>query len=87
MRRFVSGALAAISVGFGIITSHFRIGRHFCTAGVFREMMKRRFTVWKQVIGLKKQLRKADRRGVVRSLCLSYWFFVLHEDKLTISVS
>jgi hypothetical protein len=39
---------------FGIITSHFQVGRHFCTASVFREMMKRRFIVWKQVVGIEE---------------------------------
>jgi putative transposase len=51
MRRFKSALHAQRFLSaFGIITSHFRVGRHFCTAGVFREMMKRRFTVWKQVV-------------------------------------
>jgi len=52
MRRFKSaGHAQRFLSAFGIITSHFRVGRHFCTAGVFREMMKRRFTVWKQLVG------------------------------------
>jgi putative transposase len=53
MRRFKSaGHAQRFLSAFGIITSHFRVGRHFCTAGVFREIMKRRFTVWKQVVGI-----------------------------------
>jgi putative transposase len=52
MRRFKSaGHAQRFLSAFGIITSHFRVGRHFCTAGVFREIMKHRFTVWKQVVG------------------------------------
>src|SRR6266849_2724076 len=44
MRRFKSpGHAQRFLSAFGIITSHFRVGRHFCTAGVYREMMKGRF--------------------------------------------
>ena len=53
MRGFKSaGHAQRFLSAFGIITSHFRVGRHFCTARVFREIMKRRFTVWKQVVGI-----------------------------------
>src|SRR5258708_5482101 len=50
MRRFKSAGHAQrfLSV-FGIITSHFRPGRHLCTANLYREMMTRRFAVWKDV--------------------------------------
>ena len=52
MRRFKSaGHAQRFLSAFGIITSHFRVGRHFYTAGDFREMMNRRFTVWRQVVG------------------------------------
>jgi putative transposase len=52
LRRFKSaGHAQRFLSAFGIINSHFRVGRHFCTAGVYREMMKGRFTVWKQVVG------------------------------------
>jgi len=55
MRRFKSARHAQRFLSaFGIITSHFRVGRNFCTAGVCREMMKRRFTVWKQVVGIEE---------------------------------
>ena len=51
MRRFKSSAHAQRFLSaFGIITSHFRPGRHLCKAGVYREMMKRRFVVWEQVV-------------------------------------
>jgi putative transposase len=52
MRRFKSaGHAQRFLSAFGIITSHFRTGRHLCTAGVYREMMKRRLAVWKVVVG------------------------------------
>jgi putative transposase len=52
MRRFKSsGHAQRFLSAFGIITSHFRPGRHLCTAGVYREMMKRRFAAWEQVAG------------------------------------
>ena len=51
MRRFKSaGHAQRFLSAFGIITSHFRPGRHLCTAGVYREMMKRRFAAWEQVV-------------------------------------
>jgi putative transposase len=53
MRGFKSaGHAQRFLAAFGVITSHFRVGRHFCTAGVYREIMRRRFTVWKQVVGI-----------------------------------
>ena len=50
-RRFKSAGHAQrfLSV-FGIIASYFRPGRHLCTAGVYREMMTRRFAAWKEVV-------------------------------------
>jgi putative transposase len=52
MRRFKSAGHAQrfLSV-FGIIMSYFRPGRHLCAAGVYREIMKRRFAAWAQVVG------------------------------------
>jgi putative transposase len=51
MRRFKSSGHAQRFVSaFGIITSHFRPGRHLCTAAVYREMMKLRFAAWKEVV-------------------------------------
>ena len=47
MRQFKSGGHAQRFLSaFGIITSHFRPGRHLCTAGVYRLMMKHRFAAW-----------------------------------------
>jgi putative transposase len=52
MRRFKSaGQAQRFLSAFGVITSHFRPGRHLCTAGVYQEMMKRRFAAWEQVVG------------------------------------
>jgi putative transposase len=47
MRRFKSvGHAQRFLSAFGIIMSHFRPGRHLCTAGDYREMMRRRFNAW-----------------------------------------
>jgi len=54
MRKFKSaGQAQRFLSAFGGITSHFRAGRHLCTAAVYREMMKRRFAAWQQVVGAK----------------------------------
>ena len=51
MRQFKSGGQAQrFLAAFGIITSHFRPGRHLCTAGVYRQMMKHRFAAWDLVV-------------------------------------
>jgi putative transposase len=51
MRRFKSsGHAQRFLSAFGIISSHFRPGRHFCTALVYREMMKGRVALWKVVV-------------------------------------
>src|SRR5216684_2958171 len=51
MRRFKSAGHAQrfLSV-FGIITSHFRPGRHLYTAGGYREVMTSRVVTWKEVV-------------------------------------
>jgi putative transposase len=47
MRRFKSaGHAQRFLSAFGIITSHFRPGRHLCSADVYRQMMKTRFAAW-----------------------------------------
>ena len=52
MRRFKSaGHAQPFLSAFGAINSHFRPGRHLCTAGVYREMMKHRFAAWDEVVG------------------------------------
>ncbi len=35
---------------FGIISSHFRVGRHLYRASAYREVMRRRFNTWEEVI-------------------------------------
>jgi len=51
MRRFKSaGHAQRFLSAFGIITSHFRPGRHLCSADVYRQMMKSRFAAWNQVV-------------------------------------
>ncbi|CAN5502580.1 hypothetical protein BH20ACI3_BH20ACI3_00160 [soil metagenome] len=57
MRRFKSaGQAQGFLSAFGAITSHFRPGRHLCTAGVYREMMTRRLLLGKRGLPLKTQL-------------------------------
>src|SRR5216683_4085601 len=53
MRRFKSSGHAQrfLSV-FGIITSHFRVGRHRYRARGYREVMKSRFSSWEEVISI-----------------------------------
>jgi putative transposase len=52
MRRFKSaGHAQRFLSAFGIITSHFRVGRHLYRASGYREVMKSRFAVWEEVIG------------------------------------
>ena len=51
MRRFKSaGPAQRFLSAFGIITSHFRPGRHLCTASAYRELMTRRFAAWKEAV-------------------------------------
>jgi putative transposase len=35
---------------FGIISSHFRVGRHLCRASIYRAAMESRFAAWKEAI-------------------------------------
>src|SRR5882672_7769903 len=52
MRRFKSsGHAQRFLSAFGIITSHFRVGRHLYRASGYRKVMKSRFAVWVGVIG------------------------------------
>ena len=37
---------------FGVIASFFRPGRHLLTARNYRQIMRRRFTQWREVVGL-----------------------------------
>jgi putative transposase len=53
MRRFKSPGHAQrfLSV-FGIIGSHFRVGRHLLRASGYRNVMKSRFILWEAAIGV-----------------------------------
>jgi putative transposase len=62
MRRFKSARHAQRFLSaFGTITSHFRAGRHLCTANVYREMMIRRFAAWQLVIGAEGTVNLTSR--------------------------
>jgi putative transposase len=51
MRKFnPAGNAQRFLWALGIITSHFRPGRHLCTVGVYRQMMRRRFAVLAEVV-------------------------------------
>jgi len=51
MRRFKSaGHAQRFLSAFGIITSHFRVGRHLYRASAYRAVMKSRFAVWEEEI-------------------------------------
>jgi putative transposase len=51
MRRFKSaGHAQRFLSAFGIINSHFRVGRHLYKANGFREVLKSRFAVWQEVV-------------------------------------
>src|SRR6266480_6827191 len=51
MRRFKSaGRAQRFLSAFGIIASHFRVGRHLYRAHGYREVMKSRLTAWEEVI-------------------------------------
>jgi len=53
MRRFKSaGHTQRFLSVFGIITSHFRVGRHLYRANGYREVMKSRFATWEEVISV-----------------------------------
>jgi putative transposase len=52
MRRFKSpGHAQRFLSAFGIITSHFRVGRHLYAASGYRVVMKLRFALWEEVVG------------------------------------
>lgn len=52
MRRFKSaGHAQRFLSAFGIISSHFRVGRHLYRANGYQEVMKTRLAVWEEVVG------------------------------------
>lgn len=51
MRRFKSpGHAQRFLSAFGIMASHFRVGRHLYRASDFRGVLKSRFAVWQEVV-------------------------------------
>jgi putative transposase len=53
LRRFKSaGHAQRFLSAFGIIGSHFRVGRHHYRAHNYREVRNSRFAVWQEVVGL-----------------------------------
>jgi len=53
MRRFKSAGHAQRFLStFGLISSHFRVGRHLYSANGYRAIMRARFAVWEDVIGV-----------------------------------
>jgi putative transposase len=53
MRRFKSaGQAQRFLSAFGVITSHFRVGRHLLGACTYRAVMKSRFAIWEVAIGI-----------------------------------
>ena len=54
LRRFKSaGHAQRFLSAFGIITSHFRVGRHLYRASAYRTVMKSRFAIWEEAICVK----------------------------------
>jgi len=59
MRRFKSaGHAQRFLSAFGLISSHFRVGRHLYSANGDRIVMKIRFAVWNDVIGIPLAVRR-----------------------------
>ena len=53
MRGFKSpGQAQRFLSSFGVITSFFRPGRHLLAAANYREIMRRRFTQWRELVGV-----------------------------------
>ena len=52
MRRFKSaGHAQRFLSAFGVISSHFRVGRHLYRVGGYREVMRSRFAAWSEATG------------------------------------
>ena len=57
MRRFKSaGHAQRFLSAFGVIASHFRVGRHLYRAGGYREVMKSRFALWEDAIHIESPI-------------------------------
>jgi putative transposase len=50
----ISGHAQRFLSAFGIISSHFRVGRHLFSAKGYREVMMSRFAVWNEVVTVQK---------------------------------
>jgi len=58
MRRFKSaGQAQRFLSAFGIISSHFRVGRHLFEACVYRAVMSSRFATWEEVVCVKPTVK------------------------------
>ena len=56
LRRFKSaGHAQRFLSAFGIITSHFRVGRHLYRASSYRAVMKSRFAAWKEATDIESR--------------------------------
>ena len=74
MRGFKSaGPAQRFLSAFGIITSHFRVGRHLFGASAYRALMKLRFAMWKEAIRVKAIVNwpEEERRFILSEfICL-----------------
>ena len=62
MKRFKSpGHAQRFLSPFGIINSHFRVGRHLYRASGYRGVRKLRFTLWEEATASRYQFNKSDR--------------------------
>jgi hypothetical protein len=76
MRRFKSAGLAQHFLSaFGIITSHFRVGRHLYRASAYRAVMQSRFAIWEKAICIEAiVIDPDDERRFILSDSLSCFF-------------
>src|ERR1022692_3960108 len=67
---------------FGVIASFFRPGRHLLTARNYREIMRRRFTQWRELVGLQPQ---SDQQtwSILAPITSPSAFLTNLDDKLT----
>jgi len=65
MRRFKSvGQAQRFLSAFGLISSHYRVGRQPSSANGYRTVMKDRFAVWKKSLPPRKQHEDGHRRSI-----------------------
>ena len=80
MRRFKSaGHAQRFLSAFGLISSHFRVGRHLYSADGYRTVMKARFEDWQDIIAAQKAARRRpsliDQRRA-REFLFLIWPFI-----------